>query len=116
MYESLAEITVKQFSRFPTRGREAFKKVFGKMWNDMMSRTEGRIWKRQRSTIQPFFSGAKLAAMTPILRSSVAKALKEFVEPSVAYGEAVNVQDIARDVSMCSIMAAGFSIGKKLVL
>ena len=112
----MIEITVKQFSRFPTRGREGFKKVFGKMWNDMISRTEGRIWKRQRSTIQPFFSGAKLAAMTPILRSSVGKALRDFVEPSVACGESVNVQDIARDVSMCSIMAAGFSIGKKHVV
>ena len=58
--EMVKEITVKQFSRFPTRGRSRINTIFGKLTGDFLSVIEGHSWKRQRSTITPFFSGTKI--------------------------------------------------------
>merc|ERR1712227_639088 len=59
------ELSVKKFSTFTTRGRSKINTAFGKLATKFMTVLEGKPWKRQRSSITPFFSGARLNEQTP---------------------------------------------------
>ena len=53
----IREVSVKQFSRFTTRLRSRANFLLGPLSENFMTIIEGNAWKRQRSTIKPFFSG-----------------------------------------------------------
>jgi len=108
--EIIKEICVKQFNRFSTRGRSRTNTAFGKMSKDFMTVIEGHAWKRQRTTITPFFSGARLMEMTPILNNAIKKVMKDFIDPAIVAGESLDTKNFAQEYAMTAIMGSGFSI------
>ena len=101
-----------------------------------MTVLEGKPWKRQRSSITPFFSGARLneqesdkkkfknnsleslifnllyRSKTPILSRASQKVLQDIVEPLIGSGSGIVTNELSKEYSMTAIMAAGFNIGK----
>jgi len=108
--EMVKEICVKQFSRFQTTGRFNSNSIFGKMSKDFMTTQEGKKWKRQRSTITPFFSASRLTNITPIVSKSAEKAITDLVGPLIPTGESIDVSEFCQSFAMSAIMASGFSI------
>ena len=61
----IEEIFVTQFSRFPARRTTLGSRILGEEHSNVFTTNEAERWKKQRKTLNPTFSGAKMRRLLP---------------------------------------------------